>query len=274
MKKNKDKVIGYVRVSTQEQVREGVSLERQEAQIMAYCTLKGLSGLEIISDKGVSGCNASRHGFKKLISMCSKDVRMVIVYDLSRLSRSTKDTLIFIEDTLGKQGIEFVSLKNDIDTTTPWGKMFFTITAAFNQLYRDEISFKTKAAMCHKRSRQEKTGGVIPFGYSLVGLKRLIPHQGEMETVRLIHKLRGSGLSLRDIVEELQTKGIKTKTGREKWNPKVVKQILDRQLEELLRDGSIIDSEKDKALSEVGTAISFAAQVNNPMIGVLNEKIS
>ena len=175
MKKSRDKVIGYVRVSTQEQVRDGVSLEMQEERIRAYCTLTGLDNLEIISDRGVSGFKASRPGFQKLITRCFKDAKMVIVYDLSRLSRSVRDTLAFVEDVLGKHGVEFVSLQNDIDTTSPMGKVFLTISATFNQFYRDEISHKTKAAMSHKRSRKEKTGGVIPFGYALVDQKRLMP---------------------------------------------------------------------------------------------------
>lgn len=272
MKKIRDAVIGYVRVSTLDQVKDGTSLERQEEQIKAYGLLKGIPNIEFIYDRGVSGYKSSRPGFQKLISRCSQDVRMVIVYDLSRLSRSVRDTLSFVEGVLGTNGIEFVSLQNDIDTTTPMGRMFLTISAAFNQLYRDEISFKTKAAMSHKRNQNEKTGGVIPFGYSLVDAKRLIPHSHEMETVKHIHTLRASGLSLRDIVSDLQTKGIKTKTGREKWNPKVVKQILDRQLEELLSDGTIIDSEKDHALGEVGTALAFTQKATKQTTGVLNEK--
>lgn len=272
MKKIRESVIGYIRVSTIDQVKDGTSLERQEEQIKAYCLLKGIPKIDFIYDRGVSGYKSTRAGFQELIARCSKDVRMVIVYDLSRLSRSVRDTLAFVEDVLGKNGVEFVSLQNDIDTTTPMGKMFLTFSAALNEFYRDEISFKTKKAMSHKRNQKEKTGGAIPFGYSLVDAKRLIPQANEMETVKHMHTLRASGLSLREIVADLQTRGIKTKTGREKWNHKVVKQILDRQMEELLSDANIIDDEKDYALGEVGTALAFTAKVTKQTTGVLNEK--
>jgi site-specific DNA recombinase len=259
------RVVGYIRVSSQGQVADGESLERQEEKIRAYCSLKGISDVDIIADRGISGFKSSRPGFQKLISMCSsKEVRMIIVNDLSRLSRSVRDTLAFVEDVVNKYGVEFVSLQNDIDTTSPMGKAFLAISAVFNQLARDEVSMKVKNMWAHKRSKNEKTGGCIPFGYSLVDSKRLVPLPEEQETVKHIHDLRASGHSLRDIVSDLHGKGIKTKTGREKWNPKIVKQILDRQLNELAIDATLTDTEKNIAFAEVGSALSFTDKIDEP----------
>ena len=156
------RVIAYTRVSTLGQVQDGESLERQGARIRAYCEAKGLPEPELITDEGLSGFKSSREGYQKLVSLCkAREVSTVIVYDLSRLSRSVRDTLEFIEDVINKNGIEFVSLLNDIDTSTPTGKAFLGITAIFNQLYRDEIAYKTKEALRHKTSRKEKTGGTL-----------------------------------------------------------------------------------------------------------------
>jgi site-specific DNA recombinase len=249
------KVIGYIRVSSASQVEDGESLERQQEQIKAYCQLKGFAEPELIADEGVSGFKSGRDGFQKLISLCkSKQVGIVIVYDLSRLSRSVRDTLEFIEDVIGKNDIAFVSLQNDIDTTTPMGKAFLAISAVFNQLYRDEISFKTKEALKHKTIKQEKTGGTIPFGFSLVDGFRLQVNQGELETFKLIHGLRREGYSLRQIVNDLQQKGIKTKTGKEKWNPKVVKGVLERQIKQICYS-QLLDDEKDELLEDVSGAL-------------------
>ena len=258
------RVIGYIRVSSQGQVVDGESLERQEEKIRAYCSLKGITDVEIIADRGVSGFKSSRPGFQRLISLCSsKEARLIIVNDLSRLSRSVRDTLAFVEDVVNKHGVEFVSLQNDIDTTSPMGKAFLAISAVFNQLARDEVSMKVKNMWAHKRSKSEKTGGCIPFGYSLVDSKRLVPLPGEQATVKHIHDLRASGHSLREIVANLHDKGIKTKTGLEKWNPKIVKQILDRQLDELAVDESLTDVEKNIAFAEVGTALSFTDKIDD-----------
>jgi site-specific DNA recombinase len=250
------KVVAYTRVSTLGQAEDGESLERQAARIRAYCEAKGLEQPEIICDEGLSGFKSNREGFQKLVALCeSKQVSTVIVYDLSRLSRSVRDTLEFIEDTINKNGIEFVSLLNDIDTSTPTGKAFLGITAIFNQLYRDEIAYKTKEALSHKRAKQEKTGGTIPFGFELVGGVKLFPKPEEFETLKLMHSLRKQGLTLREIVGVLTEKGIPTKTGRAGWQPKVVMRILDRTADLICEDESLTCEQVDALLHDVTGAL-------------------
>jgi len=250
------KVIAYTRVSTLGQAEDGESLERQAARIKAYCEAKGLEQPEIISDEGQSGFKSNREGFQKLVALCeSKQVKTVIVYDLSRLSRSVRDTLEFIEDTINKNGIEFVSLLNDIDTSTPTGKAFLGITAIFNQLYRDEISYKTKEALSHKRAKHEKTGGTVPFGFSLVDGVKLIPLPGEFETQKMMHTLRQQGHSLREIAAILTSKGVATKTGKGGWQHRVVKDILDRTTDLICEDESLSCEQVDTLLHEVTGAL-------------------
>ena len=250
------KVVAYTRVSTLGQAEDGESLERQAARIRAYCEAKGLSEPELIADEGLSGFKSNREGFQRLVALCeSKQVKTVIVYDLSRLSRSVRDTLEFIEDTINKNGIEFVSLLNDIDTSTPTGKAFLGITAIFNQLYRDEIAYKTKEALSHKRAKQEKTGGTVPFGFELVDGVKLLPKPEEFETLKLMHSLRKQGLTLREIVGVLTDKGIPTKTGRAGWQPKVVMRILDRTADLICEDESLTCEQVDALLHDVTGAL-------------------
>ena len=222
------KAVGYIRVSTVAQVRDGESLERQQEKIENYCNYKGYQ-LEIISDNGVSGYKSTRPGYNQLKEICrKKQADLIVVYDLSRLSRSTKETLIFLEDYMAKYGLEFVSLGNDIDTTTPHGKAFLTITATFNQLFRDEISWKTKLALDHKRENGEKCGGTIPYGFDVVDGK-LVNNQKEQEVIRVISKLRNNGHSLRAICRQLRIRQYPTKNGSLKWHPKVVNGLLQRR---------------------------------------------
>lgn len=221
------RVVGYVRVSSQAQVDDGTSLSRQREQIEAYCKLKGYQDIEFLEDDGISGFKTTaRKGYTKLIELCKKHkVDVVIVYDLSRLSRSVRETLAFIEDVIEKNHISFVSLNNDIDTTTPQGKAFLTLTATFNQLYRDEIAYKTKEALRHKAKRAEKTGGTIPYGYSVLDGK-LYPVAREQEAIKLMQGLKDEGYSLRAIAATLEDKGYQTKTGKGKWSAKVVSDVL------------------------------------------------
>lgn len=253
MAKNKStKAIGYIRVSTQGQVIDGESLERQEEKIRAYAQYKGISELEIIADRGISGSKTNRAGFQAVIDACNrKHVGTVIVYDLSRLARSLKDTMIFIEDTIQKNGIEFVSLSNDIDTSSPMGKAFLQMNALFNELYRNEVSQKLKKAWAFKREKKEKTGGTIPFGYQIVDGKRLTPHQGEQAIIAEMHMMRKQGHSLRAIVASLLERGIPTKTGNMKWDHNVVAKILDRAISEVASDPAIPNHVQARAIEEL-----------------------
>ena len=228
MKKKKKKVIGYIRVSSQQQVEDKESLERQAEKIRAYCALKGITGLEIISDEGISGYKTStRKGYQTLLKLCKAgQVKTLIVYDLSRLSRSLKETLTFFDDVIKKQKIEFVSLCNDIDTTTSTGILFFQLLGVFNEFYRNDIATKTKNALGHKKNKQEKTGGTLPYGYVL-GLKgKLFELPEEQEVIKLIFDFKQAGLSYRAIARELEERGIKTKTGGSKWYGNTIKDIL------------------------------------------------
>ena len=250
------KVIAYIRVSTLGQAEDGESLERQASRIRAYCEAKGLAEPEIICDEGISGFKSNRAGFQRLVALCeSRQVKTVLVYDLSRLSRSVRGTLEFIEDTINKNGVEFISLLNDIDTSSPSGKAFLGITAIFNQLYRDEIAHKTKEALSHKRAKKEKTGGTVPFGFELVDGVRLIPKPEEFAVVRQLQVWRRTGLTLREIVGMLEKSGIPTKTGRGAWQPRVVMRILDRTANLICQDVDLTDEQKDTKLHEVQGAL-------------------
>lgn len=222
------KAVGYIRVSSQGQVADGESLERQEEKIRAYATLKGIADLEIIADRGISGSKSNRPGFVRLKEIAeSKAADCIIVYDLSRLSRSVEDTIVFI-NRLQKHGIDFVSLSNDIDTTTPMGKAMLTIVAAFNQLYRDEVSVKMSRMIAHKKEKQEKCGGHMPYGFSVGDSKKLIPLPFEQKVISEIKMLRAKGFSLRKIGKVLAERKIDPKLGGGKWHPQVIKEIIER----------------------------------------------
>jgi site-specific DNA recombinase len=88
------KAIGYIRVSTEDQAREGVSLDNQKSKIRAYCELKEMEIVGIVEDAGISGKNLNRPGVQKVLDMARrKEVDAVIVYKLDRMFRSTVDAL-------------------------------------------------------------------------------------------------------------------------------------------------------------------------------------
>jgi DNA invertase Pin-like site-specific DNA recombinase len=210
---------------------DGETLERQQQQILSYCELKGLPTPTVISDAAASGYKSNRPGYLKVVELCrSGNVDTLIVYDLSRLSRSVRTTLEFIEDVVNRYHINFVSLKQDINTATPGGRAFLAISAVFNQLYRDEISYKTKAALEHKKANNLKGAGITQFGLKVVDGKRLVKDPQEQAVIEKLIHFRKLGLSYPQICERLQQLGIPTKTNRPTWTPSTVKRILDRVL--------------------------------------------
>ena len=220
--------VGYIRVSTSEQAKEGVSLAHQSSKIRAYANLNDLTLISIIEDAGMSGKNLNRPGINMLMNLIdTKVIETIIVYKLDRLSRKVKDTLELIEN-FDKKGITFHSITEKIDTKSAMGKFFLNITASLAQMERDLISERTIDALKYKKSKMEKTGGDIPFGYDVTEENILIKNSDEQKVISLIRRSRKKGDSLRTICRKLEEKGIRTKTGLLKWQPKVVSAILKR----------------------------------------------
>ncbi|MGO9534061.1 MAG: recombinase family protein [Syntrophobacteraceae bacterium] len=208
------KAIGYIRVSTEDQAKEGVSLEAQEVKIRAWADLNGYSEIEIFTDAGISGSSMDkREGLHGALKVVSKD-DAVVVYSLSRLARSTKDTLE-IADMLMDRNADLVSLSEKIDTTTAAGKMVFRMLAVLNEFERDQIAERTKTAMAHKKSKGERVGS-IPYGFILAeDGKTLLENPDEQEVIRFIRECHESGMGYNAISRALSGKGMKTRTGKD-----------------------------------------------------------
>jgi len=151
----------------------------------------------------------------------------MIVYSLSRLARSTKDT-ITIGERLDKAGADLVSLTERIDTTSAAGKMVFRMLAVLNEFERDLVSERTVTAMQHKKQRRERVGKV-PFGCDLAGDRTtLVENADEQRVLVLIDELRADGRSLRAIAAELSRRGIATKEGNSEWKHTTIARIVKR----------------------------------------------
>lgn len=225
---NPPPAIGYCRVSTEEQVRGGISLENQEEKIQAYSTLKNFSLIRIIVDPGCSAKELNRPGVQDVLSLVrSKKVNAIIVYKLDRLFRDASDALITIK-LFDQKAISFHSIEETIDTKGPMGKFFFTMLAAMAEWERNIISERTRDAMFYKRSQRFRVGD-IPFGWDLIKNNRLRKNHREQLIIDKIKRMRGRGYFLRDISSYLHSVGVKTKKGRDRWSAKVLRAILVRE---------------------------------------------
>jgi DNA invertase Pin-like site-specific DNA recombinase len=212
MSNRNHRAVGYVRVSTSDQADFGVSLDAQTEKIRGWCVANDYELVQVLVDRGLSGgrCD-NRPALQEALRTVSRGDSLV-VYSLSRLARSTRDTLM-IAEALERKGADLVSLSERIDTTSSTGKMVFRMLAVLSEFERDVISERTSMAMAHMKSSGRYTGGFEPYGYRCVdGCLHEISE--EIRVIRTIHQLRAKGESLRSIGKRLSNSGVNTRTGK------------------------------------------------------------
>ena len=178
----------YARVSTDIQL-EGYSIDAQKEFLLSYAKAKEFTEFEYYIDGGYSGKDLERPAIQKLIrDVKEHKIDCVIVFKLDRISRSQKDTLYLIEEVFNKYNVGFVSVRENFDTTIPFGKAMVGVLSIFAQLERETILERTKIGI-QKRAENGywKGGGKDPFPYSYdKNTGTLIPVP---EQVELLHKM-------------------------------------------------------------------------------------
>ncbi len=191
----------YIRVSTDAQREEGYSIDAQKEMLTAYCISKGIKNYCYYIDGGFSGSNIERPELSRLISdIKNNKISCVLVYKLDRLSRSQKDTLYLIEDVFNPKGVDFISLNESMDTSTPLGRLMLGILSAFAQLERENIKERTKMGMKERvKSGLWPGGGRIPFGYDYNPDEGILVPNKDAPLVRRAYLLYIDGYSPKQI---------------------------------------------------------------------------
>jgi site-specific DNA recombinase len=196
------KAIGYVRVSTEDQAREGVSIDNQMEKIKAYATVKDLELVAIVEDPGRSGKDLEREGIKKALdALTAGEAEALIIYKLDRLTRSTKDLLNLVYDFFIPNDIALHSISENLDTTSANGRFFLTMLGGIATWERETISERTRDALRHKKSKGGWVGR-IPFGFKMEG-GRLIEDEKQMLLIQKAKRMRRSGKTVRGIAGAL-----------------------------------------------------------------------
>lgn len=160
----------YVRVSTAEQAAEGYSIDEQTIRLTKYCEAHGWILAKVYTDPGYSGAKMERPALQQLF----RDIRhglfdTVLVYKLDRLSRSQKDTMYIIEDVFISNNIDFISMNENFDTSTPFGRAMVGILSVFAQLERDQIKERMQMGLDARAKEGYYHGGPYsPIGYDYV----------------------------------------------------------------------------------------------------------
>lgn len=211
------RVSGYVRVSTQEQAKEGYSIGAQTERLKSYCSARGWQLQSVYTDPGHSGAKLDRPALQQMLSdIHAGRVDLVLVYKLDRLSRSQKDTLYLIEDVFLKHGVAFVSINENFDTSSAFGRAMIGILSVFAQLEREQIKERTHMGQVERaKDGLWRGGGTQPIGYDYDGSTgELVVNEYEALQVREIFDLYvNKQYSLDRIHKLLMERGYKNKNG-------------------------------------------------------------
>ncbi|MDR2866457.1 MAG: recombinase family protein [Methanomassiliicoccaceae archaeon] len=217
----------YVRVSTEDQAREGFSLDAQMKKLELYCKARGWTVADMFIDDGYSGRDIKRPEYSRMmLSMDEWDVLLVM-----KMDRIHRNSVNFAEmmNHLKKNGKEFNSFQEKFDTTTAMGRFVMDIMQRIAQLESEQIGERVKMGMEHKaRSCSGALGSGHPFGYVYNnGTLEVVPD--EASTVRMIYELRSQGSSTEGIAKALNEASIPAKKGG-MWNRQSVHRILRNPL--------------------------------------------
>lgn len=225
---SRPRAIGYVRVSTQEQV-SGFGLDVQRKAVRDYCTAQGYRLVSVLSDEGISGSNGldTREGLATALAVIERhESDVLVVYRLDRLARD----LMLQETTIARLRAAGASVESvteaDIDSDDPTRVLVRQVLGAIGQYEKALIRGRMMAGRAAKAASGGYAAGRPAFGYRAEG-GQLVAEQREQEAVRMVVRLRREGLSLRQIGTRLEDSGYRPKVG-ERWQANQVRRIVER----------------------------------------------
>ena len=221
----------YIRVSTEEQAREGFSINGQKEKLKQYAYARGWDIYDFYIDDGISGKNLKDRPqvLKMLEDIKSGKVNNVLVYKIDRLTRSTKN-LIELIDLFNDNDCAFNSLMEAIDTSTATGRMFIKIVGIFAEFERENLAERVSFGYEQKTREGNYTNVNGVYGYDyVVGSGELLVNEQEAELVREIYNLYLQGNSMLKISKYLKDKQVPTKRGGV-WSSSTISSILTNPL--------------------------------------------
>ena len=209
------KVAIYTRVSTEDQVKEGFSMEVQKEFLLKYAKQENHEVFNVYEDEGISGYSLDRPALKRLLADGKKKkFDFILVYKLDRFSRKLKDVVTLVED-LEMAGIGFKSATEFFDTTNSSGKLMFQLLGTFAEFERNRLKERILPGMIKGVQKGHWQGSrYYPYGYHYNKEKKVLEVvPGEAVIVKTIFLMYQSGSSTGQIAGYLYKKGYKTGSG-------------------------------------------------------------
>jgi site-specific DNA recombinase len=206
--------VGYVRVSTDEQARSGLSLQSQRERLAAWATAFGHELVEVVADEGESAKSLERPGMQRILQMIDrKQIDGIVAAKLDRLTRSTRDLGDMI-DRCERRRVALASVSESLDTSTACGRMVVSMIGAVAQWEREATAERTAAALDAKRRQGKRYCGHAPYGFDFTdGTMSAVV--AEQRTLDAVEAMMGEPQkrSLRAIATALADRGMLNRDG-------------------------------------------------------------
>ena len=220
-------VVGYVRVSTKEQAETKLSLTHQEEKIRAYAVAQDLKLTRIFNDAAESAKDLNRTEVQRLLEEVERGrIEHVIILKLDRLVRNVEN-LGYLLRLFEKKGVTLSAVQESLNTATASGRMVVNLLGAIAEWERDTIAERTTAALGVKRAKNEKLGGIRPYGWAVkvVGtVKTLTPDPKEQKIRASILAAVAGGKGYQEVAEGLNAAGTRPRKGA-RWYASTVRSI-------------------------------------------------
>lgn len=217
----------YIRVSTEEQAKEGNSIEAQREKLVHYAKAKELDIARIYIDEGISGATIEERKalLQQLDDAKNGMFEAVLIYKLDRLGRNARD-LLDIKNRFKDLKVELISLTENIDTTTPTGNAMYGMISVFAELEKDTINSRMTMGREQKVKKgiKSKTGKIL-YGYDYVD-GRYVANEQQAAIVRMIYDRVIAGDSIRSIARYLTEHKVARYNGNTYWSPATVRRLI------------------------------------------------
>ena len=198
----KKKVVIYLRVSTTNQL-DNTSIEHQREKINLYCKFHDIEIVKEFKDEAQSGKNKDREQYKEMINFVldkNNEINAIMCYKSDRIHRKLRNLIDMIED-LQERKIEFISITEQFDTSTPQGMLFLQMLGSFAEFERKIIAERTRSGRISNAKNELHPGGKVPYGYELKDGKLTIVKE-QADTIKKIFNMRSKGNKLIEISKD------------------------------------------------------------------------